>query len=146
MNNRSRTIIIIFLSALLVSVLFNIRAFINIYEALSSAKLAEVTDSRLKAGIEFRLQFAWFNLIIEFAVYTIVAFFNYSWLDMILMRARITHWHIPLAVTGNIALYFILIPAGKLFHTTGHLTILPRKPIRHCFSGPTARLLCPGKQ
>lgn len=97
--------------------LFNIRAFISLYEALSSAKLAEVADSRLKAGIEYRLQFAWFNLIIEFAVFTIVAFVNYSWFDKILSKLRITHWHIPLTVSGNIALYFILIPPGKLFHS-----------------------------
>jgi len=117
MNTRSKTIIIIFLSALLVSVLFNIRAFINLYEALSSAKLAEAAASKVKVSIESKLQFAWFNLIIEFAVYTIVAFFNYSWFDRILKKTRITRGHIPLAFTGNFALYFILIPAGKLFHS-----------------------------
>jgi two-component system LytT family sensor kinase len=117
MNNRSRTIIIIFLSALLVSVLFNIRVFISLYEALSSAEMVEVVKERYRAGIKSRLQFAWFNLIIEFVVYTIVAFFNYSWFDIILNKVRITRWHIPLIVSGNIALYFILIPPGKLFHS-----------------------------
>jgi len=117
MNNRSRTIIIILLSALLVSVLFNIRTFIRLFEALSNADLTEVPDQRFKKGVESRMQFALYNLIIEFVVYTIVAFFNYSWFDMILNKARITRWNIPLIVSGNIALYFILIPPGKLFHS-----------------------------
>lgn len=116
MNTRSRTIFIILLSALLVSLLFNFRALIRIYEALAEPDLGEELEGKMKAGIKFRLQYAWFNLIIEFAVYTIAAFFNLSWFDRLLPKFKVKKWNVLLLVAGNLVLYFILIPPAKLFH------------------------------
>ena len=78
-NTRIRSILIIVIAALLVSVLFNIRTFIYYFEAL--AKLGEgQTEKGDLLGVRFK--FSYFNLIIEFIVFILVAFFNYACLPV----------------------------------------------------------------
>jgi len=118
-NTRIRTVLIIFISALLVSVLFNIRSFIALFEALTRIDndVVEGAGRGLKAGLGARLKFSWFNLIIEFVVFSLVAFFNYSWFEKIIELNRFKKIKIPIIVLSNLIVFFILIPAGKLFHS-----------------------------
>jgi len=67
-------------------------------------------------GKEDRLKFSFFNLIIEFVVFGLVAFFNYSWLEKIVDLEKFKRGSIPIIVISNLIVFFILIPGGKLFH------------------------------
>jgi len=58
-----------------------------------------------------------FNLIIEFIVFSLVAFFNYFWLDEIIKLIRFQKIRIPVIILSNIIIYLIIIPGGKLFHS-----------------------------
>lgn len=108
-NTKIRSILIIVIAAFLVSVLFNIRTFIKLFELLSNnSERAQVMGPRL--------MFSFFNLIIEFVVFSLVAFFNYSWLEKIVDLGKFKRGSIPIIVISNLIVYFILIPAGKLFH------------------------------
>ena len=113
-NTKVRSILIIVVSAFLVSILFNIRTFIALFEMLSKV---EAIDPERVHGIESRLKFSFFNLIIEFVVFVLVAFFNYSWLEKIVDLEKFKRGSIPIIVISNLIVYFILIPAGKLFHS-----------------------------
>lgn len=108
-NTKIRSILIIVIAAFLVSVLFNIRTFIKLFELLSN-------NSERAQVMAPRLMFSFFNLIIEFVVFSLVAFFNYSWLEKIVDLGKFKRGSIPIIVISNLIVYFILIPAGKLFH------------------------------
>ena len=117
MNRRNRTLLIILISALLVSILFNIRSFITIFEELGKPEVGDVLRSRrIRLGLEFRMKFAWFNLIIEFVVFTLAAYFNYKLFDKLLDRLRLHKMRLPSLIAGNLILYFTLILPGKAFH------------------------------
>jgi len=113
-NTKIRSILIIVIAALLVSILFNIRTFISLFEMFQKT---EAVDPERVKRIEYGLKFGFFNLIIEFVVFSLVAFFNYSWIEKIVDLEKVKRVSIPIIVISNLVVYFILIPAGKLFHS-----------------------------
>lgn len=75
--------------------------------------LAEMLDSSLGD----RIRFSFFNLIIEFVVFVLVAYFNYSWLKKIVDYNEFGRFKTPFVILCNLILYFILIPPGKWLHS-----------------------------
>ena len=112
LNQANRAVLFIIISAFLVSILFNIRTLITMFEFLSDAS----DDGLGKSRIQSRFKFTYFNLIIEFTVFSLVAFFNYSWLDKLIDLNRFKRAKITVIILSNLVVFFILIPAGKLFH------------------------------
>jgi len=104
-KNRRYAILILLISALLVSVLFNLRIFLWVIET-------GITNE-----IRPRLEYHWFNFIIEFAVFFLAGMLNYSWIESLIRRFSIRRGRIPIVVLCNLLIYFILILPGKLFHT-----------------------------
>jgi sensor histidine kinase YesM len=104
-KNRSFAILIFLISAILVSVLFNLRGFLWILEFGFSDE------------IKPRIYYMLFNFIIEFVVFFLAGLLNYSWIESLICRYSIRQGRIPFIILCNLAVYFILIPAGKLFHS-----------------------------
>lgn len=104
-KNRRYAILILLISALLVSVLFNLRIFLWVIEN------GITNESRP------RLEYHWFNFIIEFVVFFLAGMLNYSWIESLIRRFSIRRGRIPIVVFCNLLIYFILILPGKLFHT-----------------------------
>jgi two-component system LytT family sensor kinase len=104
-KNRRYAILVFLISAILVSVLFNMRVLLWVIEI-------GITDETWP-----RLYYLFFNLIIEFVAFVLVGMLNYTWIDTLLQRYLLKRGRIPFIILSNLALYFILIPAGKLFHT-----------------------------
>lgn len=105
LKSQRYAILILLISALLVSVLFNIRIFLW------------VLNNGLTPEVKPRLEYHMFNIIIEFVVFFLAGLLNYSWIESLLSRFYIRRLRIPFVVLCNLLVYFILIPAGKLFHT-----------------------------
>ena len=57
-------------------------------------------------GMEARLKFSFFNLIIEFVVFGLVAFFNYSWLEKIVDLDRFKRGSIPIINQQSDSLFY----------------------------------------
>ncbi len=113
-NTKIRSILIIVIAAILVSILFNIRTFISLFEFLSNVDdLPDKKIDMIGAGFKF----SYFNLIIEFIVFVIIAFFNYTWIEKIFNLEKYKRARIPIIGISNLILFFILIPPGKLFHS-----------------------------
>lgn len=118
---KRKILLIILLAGLLVSVLFNIRTIISLSEGFRQMKssglieggLAEMLDSILGD----RIRFSFFNLIIEFVVFVLVAYFNYSWLKKIFGYNKFGRFKTTFVIFCNLILYFILIPPGKWLHS-----------------------------
>jgi len=104
-KNPRYPILAILISALLVSVLFNMRVLIWVIEI-------GLTDE-----VRPRLYYLLFNTIIEFVVFILVGWLNYSWIETGIRHFSIRRGKVSFMVLGNLVVYFILIPAGKLFHT-----------------------------
>jgi two-component system LytT family sensor kinase len=104
-KNRRYAIFVFLISAILVSVLFNMRVLLWEIEI-------GITDETWP-----RLYYLFFNFIIEFVVFFLVGMLNYAWIETLLQMLPSKRGRIPFIILGNLALYFILIPAGKLFHT-----------------------------
>ena len=118
---KRKILLIILLAGLLVSLLFNIRTIISLSDGFRQMKatglieggLSEILNSR----IGDKIRFSFFNLVIEFVVFILVAYFNYSWLEKIVNYNEFGRLKKPFIILCNLALYFILIPAGKWFHS-----------------------------
>jgi len=104
-KNRRYALLAFLILAVLVSVLFNLRAFIRILEF-------GISDE-----IKPRIYYVLFNFIIEFVVFFLAGLLNYSWIESLIRRFSILRGRILFVILCNLAVYFILIPAGKLFHT-----------------------------
>jgi len=104
-KNERYAILVLLISALLVSVLFNIHTFLWVLEY------------GLNDEVNPRVAYQMFNFIIEFVVFFLAGLLNYSWIESLISRFSIQRFKIPFAALCNLLVYFILIPAGKLFHT-----------------------------
>lgn len=113
--------LIILLAGLLVSVLFNIRTIIVLSGAFRQLKDTGLIEGGmadiLNSGIGDRIKFSFFNLIIEFIVFVMVAYFNYLWLEKIVNYNELGRLRTPFIIFCNLILFFILIPPGKWFHS-----------------------------
>lgn len=121
-KTKYRYIIIIVISAILVSTLFNIRVFLRMYEMLSLGEHA-----RHRGGIQHRMYFAVFNFIIEFIVFSFVAFFNLFWLEKIIKLSKLIKGKILVIILSNLTIFFILTFAGKIFHNAFFSTITEKE-------------------
>lgn len=119
--DKRNILLIILLAGLLVSVLFNIRTIIALSHTFREMKDAGLIEGGLaeilKSGIGDKIKFSFFNLIIEFVVFILVAFFNYSWLKKTVNYDSFGRFKIPFIAICNLVLFFILIPPGKWFHS-----------------------------
>jgi sensor histidine kinase YesM len=104
-KNRRYAILVLLITALLVSVLFNFRIFLWVLE------------NGYTREIRPRLEYHWFNFIIEFVVFFLAGLLNYSWIESLIRRFSVRRGRIPIVVLCNLLVYFILILPGKLFHT-----------------------------
>jgi two-component system LytT family sensor kinase len=104
-KNPRYALLVLLITALLVSVLFNFRIFLW------------VLVNGLTEQIRPRLSYHMFNFIIEFVVFFLAGLLNYSWTDTLIRRFSLRKWKIPLIALCNLLVFFILIPLGKLFHT-----------------------------
>jgi len=104
-KNRRYAILTFLILAILVSVLYNMRIFLWVLE------YGFTDEGRPK------LYYMLFNFIIEFAVFFLVGLLNYSWIVSMIHRFSIRRGKLPFIALCNLLVYFILIPAGKLFHT-----------------------------
>jgi len=104
-KNQRYAILVLLLSALLVSVLFNFRIFLWV--------LVNGLDEQIKP----RLTYQMFNFIIVFVAFFLAGMLNYSWADSLLGRFSIRRGRIPVVILLNLVVFFILIPMGKWFHT-----------------------------
>jgi|GEM_PF-378846 len=122
MNSGKRNIFLLILFAgLLVSVLVNVRTIIGIYDGIQqmkdSGRIAGGLTEILNGRFGDRIKYSFFNLIIEFVVFVLVAFFNYSWLKKITNYIKFRGFKTPFIILCNIILFFIIIPPGKWFHS-----------------------------
>lgn len=104
-KNPRYAILILLISALLVSVLFNFRIFLW------------VLVNGLSEEIKPKLVYQMFNFIIVFVVFFLAGMLNYAWTDSLIRKLSLHKWRIPIVVLSNLLVFFILIPLGKLFHT-----------------------------
>ena len=104
-KNPRYAILVLLITALLVSVLFNLRIFLWVIE------------NGITNEIRPRLEYHWFNFIIEFVVFFLAGLLNYSWIESLIRRFSFQRGRIPIVVLCNLLVYFILILPGKLFHT-----------------------------
>ncbi len=104
-KNPRYAILVLLITALLVSVLFNLRIFLWVLE------------NGYTREIRPRLEYHWFNFIIEFVVFFLAGLLNYSWIESLIRRFSVRRGRIPIVVLCNLLVYFILILPGKLFHT-----------------------------
>jgi len=104
-KNRRYALLVLLISALLVSVLFNLRIFLWVLE------------NGYTREIRPRLEYHWFNFIIEFVVFFLAGLLNYSWIESLMHRFSIRRGRIPMVVLCNLLVFFILILPGKLFHS-----------------------------
>jgi len=104
-KNKRYALLVLLISALLVSVLFNFRIFLW---ALVNGLTEEIKP---------KLSYHMFNFIIEFVVFFLAGMLNYAWTDSLIRKFSMRKWRIPFTVLSNLLVFFILIPMGKLFHT-----------------------------
>jgi sensor histidine kinase YesM len=104
-KNPRYAILVLLISALLVSVLFNFRIFLW------------VLVNGLTEDIKPRLSYQMFNFIIVFVVFFLAGMLNYAWTESLIRKLSLPKWRIPIVVLSNLLVFFILIPLGKLFHT-----------------------------
>jgi len=104
-KNKRYALLVLLISALLVSVLFNFRIFLW---ALVNGLTEEIKP---------KLSYHMFNFIIEFVVFFLAGMLNYAWTDSLIRKFSMRKWRIPFTVLSNLLVFFILIPLGKLFHT-----------------------------
>jgi len=104
-KNQRYAILVLLLSAILVSVLFNFRIFLWV--------LVNGLDEQILP----RLTYQMFNFIIVFVIFFLAGMLNYSWADALLGRFYVRRGRIPIVILLNLVVFFILIPTGKWFHT-----------------------------
>ena len=121
-NKKYRFIIIIIISAVLVSILFNIWSFLRVYEMLSQHGPAERSDR-----MYLRMYFPIFNFIIEFIVFCTVALFNLFWLDKMIKLNRFKKGKGLVIIISNIIVFFILTLGVKIFHKAFFSSITERE-------------------
>jgi sensor histidine kinase YesM len=108
---KKNTILIILLTAILLVVLYNFRWF-HFYLEHAGQDL-QIENPKKFYG---RLHLGLFNLVVEFVVYLVVAFFNYSWLERFFRASGSTNWKIAHIITGNLALLFFFLVIEKSIH------------------------------
>ena len=91
-KNRRYAILVFLISAILVSVLFNLRVFLYVIEK-------GITDE-----VHPRLYYVGFNFIIELVVFFLVALLNYVWIETLLQRFHSKRGRIPFIILCNLVL------------------------------------------
>lgn len=109
---KKNSILIIFLSAVLLVVLYNFR-WLNFYVEHMGQDVVASEHSRRFQGM---VRVGTFNLIVEFIVFLVVSFFNYSWIDRYNRNVSSRKWKLAITITGNLALLFTFLPIQKFLH------------------------------
>jgi two-component system LytT family sensor kinase len=109
---RRNTVLIIFLSAILLVVLYNFRLFHFYLEHMQNGG-ANIEHSKRFYG---RMQVGSFNLVTEFIVFLIVTFFNYSWHERFTKSLQTLKWKIVYLIAGNLLLLFGFLLLEKFLH------------------------------
>jgi hypothetical protein len=97
-KNQTYAILVLLVSALLVSFLFNFRIFLWV--------LVNGLDEQIK----HRMTYQMFNFIIVFVAFFLAGLLNYSWADSLLGRFSIRRGRVPFIILLNLVVFSILIP------------------------------------
>lgn len=108
---KKNTILIIFLSAVLLVVLYNFRWFYFYLEHMGQ-------DIQIEHPNRFyhRMQKGLFNLVVEFTVFVVVVFFNFSWVERFTKKLKTLRWKIAYLIAGNLVLLFAFLLGEKFLH------------------------------
>lgn len=109
---KRNTVLIIFLSAILLVVLYNFRLFHFYLEHMQNGG-ANIEHPKRFYG---RMMVGSFNLVTEFIVFIIVTFFNYSWHERFTRTLKSIRLKIAYLIAGNLLLLFGFLLLGKFLH------------------------------
>lgn len=108
---KKNTILLIFLSAVLLVVLYNFRWFYFYLEHLNQGGIKD--HPKWHVG---RMHIGLFNLFTEFIVFLVVSFFNFSWVERFTQKLDSFRWKISYIVAGNLVFFFGFLLIGKELH------------------------------
>jgi len=106
---KNNAILIIFLSAILLVVLYNFRLFNFYIEHMDPDRVIEHPGRFYR-----RLYYGIFNLFLEFIVFLVVAFFNYSWIDYLRNKFLKGKSKTIVLILGNLILLLFFMALEKV--------------------------------
>jgi hypothetical protein len=75
-------------------------------------------DAVVEHSMKFnnRVKIGLFNLVVEFIVFLVIAFFNYSWIERFTRHIKPQNFRVAYQVTGNLLLLFAFLIIEKQLH------------------------------
>jgi len=103
MNKTNRyNILIIIISAILVTVLYNYKLIFFILEQLETKGFSEMDDRGM-----IRIYIGVISTVVHFILFCVIAFFNYSWKDKLINPRMSKIGKIPLIILGNFLIFYV---------------------------------------
>lgn len=102
-KTQKNSLLIILISGIAVAILFNLKSFLWILEALESG----TGDSEQQKFLPVKLQHGIISIIFHIIVFYVIAFFNYSWKDRLLPGGLSQPVRIILIMLSNAVVFYL---------------------------------------